>query len=76
MNLTFAVANTPSCESELILLGYRSSLQLGPTDMGSKSELLENPNGVPVEVDFIPLQPVPGRNRVGVMVVMPPISET
>jgi hypothetical protein len=44
--------------------------------MGSKSELLENPNGVPIEVDFIPLQPVSGRNRVGVMVVMPAISET
>jgi hypothetical protein len=45
-------------------------------DMGRESELLENPNGVPVDVDFIPLQPVSGRDRVGVMVVMPPISET
>jgi hypothetical protein len=45
-------------------------------DMRRKSELLENPNGVPVEVDVIPPQPVPGRNWVGVMIVMPPISET
>src|SRR5580658_7195763 len=45
-------------------------------DMGDESELLEHPYGVPVEVDFVPPQPVPGRNRIGVMVVMPPISET
>ena len=45
-------------------------------DMGRKSELLEKPNGVPVDVDLIPLQPVSGRDRVRVMVVMPPISET
>ena len=45
-------------------------------DTGSKSELLENPNGVIVEVNFVPLQSVPGRNRVGVMIVMPPVSET
>lgn len=45
-------------------------------DTGSKSELLEHPNGVPVEVDLIPLQPVSGRDGVGVMVVMPPVSET
>ena len=45
-------------------------------DMGRKSDLFEDQNGVPVQVDFIPLQPVSGRDRVGVMVVMPPISET
>jgi hypothetical protein len=45
-------------------------------DTGSKSELLENPNGVIVEVDFVPLQPVPSGNRVGVVIVMPPVSET
>src|SRR5271170_5843262 len=45
-------------------------------DMGHKSELLEHPNGVPVEVEFVPPQPVSGRDRVGVMIVMPPISET
>ena len=45
-------------------------------DAGSKSELLENPDGVPVDVNFVPLQPVSSRNRVGVMIVMPTISET
>ena len=45
-------------------------------DTGRKSELLENPNGVPVKVDFIPLQAMSGRNRVGMVVVVPPISET
>jgi hypothetical protein len=44
--------------------------------MGRKPDTLEHPNRVPVEVDFIPLQPVPGRNREGVMVVVPAISET
>ena len=65
-----------SGRSKLTLVGVRMRWQLGFMDMGRKSELLENPDGVPVEVDFIPLQPVPGRNRVGMMVVMPPISET
>jgi len=50
--------------------------QFGSMDVRHKSELLENPNGVIVEVDFVPLQSVPGRNRVGVMIVMPPVSET
>jgi hypothetical protein len=45
-------------------------------DTGSKSELLEHPNGVPIKVDLIPLQPVSGRDGVGVMVVVPPVSET
>ena len=45
-------------------------------EMGNESELLENPDGIKVEVNFIPLQTVSGRNRVGVMVVMPPVSET
>src|SRR5277367_1837058 len=45
-------------------------------EMGDKSDLLEHPNGVPVQVDFVPPQPVPGGNRVGVMVVMPAVSET
>jgi len=45
-------------------------------DAGSKSELLEDPDGVPVAVDFIPLQAVSGRNRVGVMVVVLTITET
>jgi hypothetical protein len=76
MNLTFAMDVTRVGKSELTLVGQRANRWLGLMDTGSKSELLENPNGVPVEVDFIPLQPVPGRNRVGVMVVMPPISET
>ena len=49
---------------------------IGVMDMGRKSELLENPNRVPVEVDFIPLQPVARRYWIGVMVVVPPISET
>ena len=51
-------------------------LRTAGMDMGCKSELLKHPNGVPVEINFIPLQPVPRRNRIGVMVVMPPISET
>src|SRR5271155_503104 len=54
----------------------RTSCDRGVMDMGRKSDLLEHPNGVPVEVEFVPPQPVSGRNRVGVMVVMPPISET
>src|SRR5580692_5734564 len=45
-------------------------------DVGYQPELLENPNGVPVEINFVPTQTMPSRNRVGVMVVMPPISET
>lgn len=45
-------------------------------EMGNKSELLENPDSVKVEVNFIPLQPMAGRNRVGVMVVVPPVSKT
>ena len=49
---------------------------MGLTDMGRESESLEDANGVPVEVDLIPRQPVPGRDRVGVMVVVPPIAET
>ena len=73
---TLGMTVTRSPSSRLSQLGFRTSRQLGVMDMGRKSELLENPNGVPVEVDFIPLQPVPGRNRVGMMVVMPPISET
>src|SRR5580704_4043744 len=42
----------------------------------NQSELLEHPNSVKVEVELVPLQPVSSRNRVGVMVVMPTISET
>jgi hypothetical protein len=42
----------------------------------NQSELLEHPNGVKVEVELVPLQPVSSRNREGVMVVMPTISET
>src|SRR5271155_3881016 len=45
-------------------------------DMGHKPDLLEHPNGVPVKVEFVPPQSVSGRNRGGVMVVMPPVSET
>jgi hypothetical protein len=45
-------------------------------DMGRESDLLEKPNGVPVEIKFVPFEPVSGRNGVRVMVVMPPISET
>jgi hypothetical protein len=29
-------------------------------DMGRKSDLLEDPNGVPVEVYFVPHQPMAG----------------
>jgi hypothetical protein len=50
--------------------------QFGSTDVKHKSELFENPNRVPVEINFIPLEPVSGRNRIGVMVVMPPNLET
>ena len=59
----------------LAWVGECTTLWPAVMDTGSKSELLEHPNGVPVEIKFIPLQPVPGRNRVGVMVVMPAISE-
>jgi hypothetical protein len=49
---------------------------MGLMDIGRKSKALENPDGVPVKVDFIPHQSVSSRGRVSVMVVMPPISET
>jgi hypothetical protein len=45
-------------------------------DIGRKSKVLENPDCVPVKVNFIPHESVSGRDWVGVMVVMPAISET
>ena len=59
-----------------MLVGVRTTGWLSVMEMGNESELLENPDGIKVEVNFIPLQTVSGRNRVGVMVVMPPVSET
>lgn len=44
--------------------------------MRSKSKALKSADGVPVQVNFIPLEPVSRRHGVGVMVVMPSISET
>jgi hypothetical protein len=38
-------------------------------DLRHKSELLENANGVPGAMNYMPLQPVSGRDGVGVMVV-------
>ena len=76
VNLTFGVRATPSGESELGLAGVGTSGWPAFMDTGSKSELPEDPNGVIVEIDFVPLQPMPGENWVGVMIVMPPVSET
>jgi hypothetical protein len=76
MNLTIGVTATRSGESELTLAGVSTSWWPAFMDTGSKSELPEDPNGVIVEVDFVPLQPMPGGNWVGVMIVMPPVSET
>ena len=77
MNLTFGLTATRSGKSELTLVGVGTSWWPAVMDTGSKSELPEDPNGVIVDVDFVPLQPVPGGNRVGMMkVVMPPVSET
>src|SRR5271154_5548075 len=56
--------------------GVCASWWAAVVDAGSEAELFEHPNGVPVEVDFVPLQAVPGRNRVGVMVVVPAVAET
>lgn len=44
--------------------------------MGRKPKLLENPDAVPVEVDFVPLQTVPDRDGVGMMVVVPSFAES
>ena len=76
MNLAFAMAVMRSGKSKLTLVGQRASWLLGRMDTGSKSELFENANRVPIDINLIPPQPVSGRNRVGMMVVMPPISET
>jgi len=55
MDRTFAeISHVTRC-GEVNLVGVYTSWWLGLMDMGSKSELLENPNGVPVDVDFIPL---------------------
>ena len=72
----FGMTVTRFGESELTLVGVGTSWWPAVMDTGSKSELLEDPNGVIVEVDFVPLQSVPSGNRVGVMIVMPPIPET
>jgi hypothetical protein len=45
-------------------------------DIRCKSKLLENPDAVPVEVDFVPLQTVPSRDRVGMMIVVPALPES
>ena len=44
--------------------------------IGRKSKLPEDPDAVAVEVDFVPLQAVPGRDGEGVMVVVPPLTES
>lgn len=50
--------------------------RVGSMDVRNESDLLENPNRVPVKINFIPLQPVSGRDGVSVMIVVPPVSET
>src|SRR5208282_2312602 len=50
--------------------------QHGSMDVGHKAEQLESGNRVPVEINFIPFEPVSRRDGVRMMIVMPPISET
>src|SRR5215469_18361656 len=44
-------------------------------DIPNQADLAEHPNGVPVEVDFVPAQSVPGRNRMRVVVVVPALAK-
>ena len=44
-------------------------------DLPREAELFERPNAVPVQVDLIPPESMPGRSRVSVVVVVPALSE-
>jgi len=49
--------------------------QLGAVYVRGESKLIESPDAVPVEVNLIPLQTVPGRDGVGMMVVVPTLAK-
>jgi len=41
----------------------------------SESELYQHPDGDPVHIELMPLQPVPCRTRMSMMIVMPAFAE-
>jgi hypothetical protein len=44
-------------------------------DVGRKPKSPQNPDSIPVEVDFVPRQAMPRRSRVGMVVVVPDLAK-
>src|SRR5450432_1529389 len=49
--------------------------KLYPIHIARQAKGLQPPDSVPVQVNFVPLQSVAGRNRVGVMIIVPSLAK-
>jgi hypothetical protein len=57
-------------------IGIAANGQFGAGDMGSESKLREGPYAIPVDVDFVPVQTVAGRDGVRMMVIVPALAKS